>query len=124
MAISMQRAVSEMWMKARVWPPVPYTVSGMFSDACKTTKRPGVGVPGCESRAALPGGAMALSSRTCMRKLAGGLVCLDVSGWTPQHSTSRRAHGAHLHEEAIEDGAVVAVVVEAVDQALVADLRV
>jgi hypothetical protein len=33
MAISMQRAVSEMWMKARVWPPVPYTVRGMFSDA-------------------------------------------------------------------------------------------
>jgi hypothetical protein len=29
MAILTQRAVSEMWMKARVWPPVPYTVSAL-----------------------------------------------------------------------------------------------
>ena len=33
-ASSMQRQVSEMWMKARVWPPVPYTVSGMPEAAC------------------------------------------------------------------------------------------
>ena len=33
-AISMHRTVSRMWMNARVWPPVPCTVSGCPIAAC------------------------------------------------------------------------------------------
>ena len=33
-ASSMHLHVSEIWMNARVWPPVPYTVSGIPHAAC------------------------------------------------------------------------------------------
>ena len=53
-----------------------------------------------DNNTALPGGP---KGRMHLRGQGGGLECLDVSGWTPQRSTSRQANEAHLRGQAARD---------------------